>query len=690
MTRQLARKAHNIRLAALTVLLVAVVAIPSTLASHGQERNKVQPAIESSPASAASEAIPSVQQLGDGYTRRVPALGLQTKKSAVHLAPKMGNWVFRPAASSGTGGYLAWSIAVGDLNGDGKPDMVVANQYGTVGVLLGQGDGTFLPAVGYATGGGALSVVIADVNGDHKPDLIVANAGGGGAGDGNTVAVFLGNGDGTFQTAVLYGSGGYSTASGDLISISLVVEDVNGDGKADVIVANHCAINDNYCSEGTVGVLVGNGDGTFKPVVSYGSGGYLAGQLAVADLNGDGKLDLIVTNCATTGSTSCAGNGVVGVLIGNGNGTFQLTTSYSLGSPEWFSTPIVVADINGDGKPDLLVANEGGNGGNGEGSAGVLLGNGNGTFQPVVTYDSGGEWATAIAVADVNGDGKPDLVLANFSASIGVLLGKGDGTFQPVQSFPAGGTDSFSVLVADVDGDGRPDVLVANLYSSVGVLLGNGDGSFQTAQSYAPGGFLPSALAVADVNGDGRPDLLLTNWCTDQNSCSVGQNETGVVSVFLNDTEQNASPTVPTVALTPIGPLTFGPLAIGTAGAQSVTVTNTGTAVVNFTSIVVTGAGFLLNPPTQTAVAGQVVTGPEPVQPVLVGPRCPLGAGTLAVGTSCVLNVTFMPQVVGTATGQVTFMDDAAFSPQTIALSGTGILPASHPPVRSLPSVRHK
>jgi FG-GAP-like repeat/FG-GAP repeat len=687
MTHCIARKVYPF---SLVVLFVAIGVILAALATQAQVRNADQPTMESTAAYAPSEAITLARQPGEGSPQRVSAFGRQAKKAVAPFAPEFRNSPFLPAVPYDTGGYLALSIAVGDLNGDGKPDLVVVNEYGSIGVLMGNGDGTFLPAVAYASGGYALSVVIADVNGDHKPDLIVANAGG--STGGNTVAVLLGNGDGTFQPAVLYGSGGYSDVSGELISLSIVVEDVNGDSKPDVVMANHCAINDTACTEGTVGVLLGKGDGTFQPTITYGSGGYLAAQLAVADLNGDGKPDLVVTNCGATGSGTCAGtgtgNGVVGVLLGNGNGTFQTATIYSSGSPEWFSTPIVIADVNGDGKPDLVVANEGGDNGNGEGSAGVLLGNGNGTFQPVVIYDSGGKWADAITVADVNGDGKPDLVLANFSASIGVLLGKGDGTFEPVQSFGAGGTDSFSVVVADVNGDGRPDVLVANLYSSVGALLGNGDGTFQAAQSYPTGGFLPSALAVSDLNGDGRPDLLVTNWCADQSTCSVGQNETGVVSVLLNDTWQNAPPTAPVLTLTPAGPLAFGPLPVGTASAQAVTVTNAGNSVVRFTSIVVTGAGFFLDPHSEPSAAGQVFAAPMPIKPLPLGPLCPLGAGSLDVGASCVLIVTFMPQFVGNASGQVALTDDAAFSPQTIVLSGAGIPPTSSAPARPLPRVR--
>src|SRR5437879_1142286 len=148
-------------------------------------------------------------------------------------------------------------------------------------------------------------------------------------------------------------------------------------------------------------------------------------------------------------------------------------------------------------------------------------------FLPAVTYNSGGFGAASVVVADVNGDGKPDLVIANCDSTanscyqlptgngvVGVLLGNGDGTFQPALVYDSGGLGATSVAVADVNGDGRPDLVVANFSSNtLAVLLGNGDGTFQPAITYGSGGVHPSSVAVADVNGDGRPDLLVANIC---------------------------------------------------------------------------------------------------------------------------------------------------------------------------------
>jgi hypothetical protein len=227
----------------------------------------------------------------------------------------------------------------------------------------------------------------------------------------------------------------------------------------------------------------------FLPAVTYNSGGSTPVSIAVADLNGDSNFDLVVANQDSS---------AVAVLLGNGDGTFQTAESYSSGGI--FTESVAVADVNGDGKPDLLVANE-------NSVLGVLLGNGDGTFQAVVTYDSGGGSSRSLAVADVNGDGKPDLVVANCGtndctgfSTASVLLGNGDGTFQTAVSYPSGCCNSLSIAVADVNSDGNPDLLVANActivsfaclgHGTVGVLLGNGDGTFRSVVTYGSGGCL--------------------------------------------------------------------------------------------------------------------------------------------------------------------------------------------------------
>jgi FG-GAP-like repeat len=398
---------------------------------------------------------------------------------------------------------------------------------------------TFAPAIAYGSGGYEPgSVAVGDVNGDGKPDLVVANfcasqvGGGCPNGDNGTVGVLLGNGDGAFQAAVTYSSGGWG-------SVSVVVADVNGDGKLDLLVTNSCPEYNSECplaTNSTVGVLLGNGDGTFKPAVTYASGGFDPSSVAVADVNGDGKPDLVVANgCIPQPQRTCGG--YVSVLLGNGDGTFQPAVTYASGGIIPHS--VAVADVNRDGKPDLLVANQcllaaGGGCPNGmNGGVSVLLGNGDGTFRPAVSYDSGGLYTNSVAVADVNRDGKPDLAVANLeNGSVSVLLGNGDGTFQPAVSYSSfGHQQPLSVAVADVNGDDNPDLLVLAVFS-VSVLLGNGDGTFQPAVSYDLASGSVGPLAVADVNGDGKPDLVVANFCARQ----VGGCPNGTVSVLINIT----------------------------------------------------------------------------------------------------------------------------------------------------------
>jgi hypothetical protein len=355
-----------------------------------------------------------------------------------------------------------------------------------------------------------------------------------------SIGVLLGRGDGTFRPVVTYDSGGS-------LAYSVAVADVNGDGKPDLLVANCGPIGINTCGfgNGVMGVLLGNGDGTFQPVVTYASGGIGAVSVAVADVNGDGKPDLLVANECGTSSNCLPGS--VGLLLGNGDGTFQAATAFEVGSA---IDSIAVADVNGDGKQDLLV------GGGGENNnVGVLLGNGDGTFQPVVTYSSGGNTALSVAVADVNGDGKPDLLVGNqcdesincAHGLVGVLLGKGDGTFQSAVSYDAGGTGAWSVAVADVNGDGKPDLVIAiAFYNTVAVLLGNGDGTFQAAMTYGSGGILPRSVAVADLNGDEKPDIAVSNFCGDTINCLPSR-----VGVLLNNAPFDTTPPVITLSATP-------------------------------------------------------------------------------------------------------------------------------------------
>ncbi len=378
-----------------------------------------------------------------------------------------GNGTFATRTDYGTGNSPT-SVAIGDFNGDGKPDLAVAYNVNTASVLLGNGDGTFATATDYETGDSPASVAIGDFNGDGKPDLSVVNQGD------NTVSVLLGNGDGTFATKTDYASGVYP--------ISVAVGDFNGDGKPDLAVANQ--------GDNTVSILLGNGNGTFATRTDYGTGDSPT-SVAIGDFNGDGKPDLALSNSYSN---------TVSVLLGSGNGTFATRTDYETGSGP---RSVAIGDLNGDGKVDLAVANWGN-------TVSVLLGNGNGTFATRTDYGTGVA-PTSVAIGDFNGDGKPDLAVANYDDStVSVLLGNGDGTLATKTDYGTG-VGPISVAIGDFNGDGKPDLAVANYYSgAVSVLLGNGNGTFATETDYATGEW-PSSVAIGDFNGDGKPDLAVAN-----------------------------------------------------------------------------------------------------------------------------------------------------------------------------------
>jgi hypothetical protein len=435
-----------------------------------------------------------------------------------------GDGTFRTAITTNIGTTLG-SLAVADFNGDGKAD-VIGLTGASVLVLLGHGDGTFASGVAYplsSNSGGALA--LGDFNGDGKIDFLEFGSGTNTAGP---LQVFLGKGDGAFQAPI--------NATGVLNPNSVVVRDFNGDGKADL------AVSDAGAAE--TFIFLGNGDGTFQ---TPGAPIAASGDLAVADLNGDGKTDLLV-----------AGDTSVGVFLGKGDGTFALKENYFIGLAS--AATIFVADFNGDGKLDVAVRDV------------MLFGNGDGTFQgdlafivpggniapgPGVAADFNGDGNPDIAIitetktdtvllsiflgdgtgkftlahtytlpvlpvgiasADLNGDGKTDLLYITIDPitvkwSYSVLLGNGDGSFgSPVTSAPQGDPEepvSVPFALADVNADHIPD-LVAVTASGLSVYLGKGDGTFNAPTNYFIGS-VPSSVVVGDFNNDGKVDLAATN-----------------------------------------------------------------------------------------------------------------------------------------------------------------------------------
>jgi VCBS repeat protein len=398
-------------------------------------------------------------------------------------------------------------VAVGDFNGDGKLDLVLVNQSGANSILtvaLGRGTGGFrLPisttvAVPAAADG---PVFTGDFNGDHKLDIVFWGCDG--------FCVSLGKGDGTF---------GLTTGYSDPSNVPFGVGDLNGDGKLDVINPSHvffgngdgtfqtpatsltgapCVLAD-VNRDGKLdligdGVQLGNGDGTFQSPIAIAGIGYCP---AVADFDGDGKLDL---------ATAVALHGVA-ILSGNGDGTFQPPVYYRAG--EDFPPGFVVGDFNGDGKPDLFL--------NYALLMGtILLNAGKGRFPAVANYQFSN--FTELVVGDFNGDGRTDVVAVGFQDNSGeIALASPTGTLAlPRGCFVRGG-DAASVATGDFNGDGHADLAVyaQNMFGSptagvLNIFAGKGDGTFRTPLTSLTGGHggVGNVVAVADFNHDGKLDL---------------------------------------------------------------------------------------------------------------------------------------------------------------------------------------
>lgn len=605
-----------------------------------------------------------------------------------------GNGTFQAGKTSAGVSLPAFAVTR-DFNNDGNLDLVISG-CGTcsetaVSILLGKGDGTFqapttitsyagISIAGFVNVG---TLAVGDVNGDGKPDLFLMNG---------LVEIFLSNGDGTFSAGNVYHPSNLGVAAG------VAAADFNLDGKLDIVAA------------GTV--MLGNGDGTLQawPAVAVS-----------ADANPDGGVPIAVGNFNKNGAPEVAAltGSAVSILANDGTGVLSLAHAYAL---QQQGESIVVADINGDGNLDLVIGASNPNAGNW--SYSVLLGNGDGSFQAAAFYQQNvASDGSTIVIADFNGDGKPDLAFPAGSGTVAVLLGNGDGTFGAPSYFYDGG--AISVVSADFNGDGKADIAGGSNGSPIAVLLGNGNGTFQTAgfpisvggapllaanltgNGYAD--LIPGGLSVYLSNGNGTftqtptqaiPSLMTADGFADINGDGIldalgnVQNGGTHVGVALGNGNGTFGPYIVAVpSFLPMSPFSFVQAADLNGGGKQDLIVVDGIdgsifTVIN-TTVSVPGTNFS---PTSLSFPSQAVGSTSTAAPVtlsntgavaLTVTKVTLGGANAAEFTqtnncttvqpmgSCTINLVFAPTTAGAASATLIVTDNAGTGSQTISLSGT-------------------
>lgn len=535
------------------------------------------------------------------------------------------------------------ALAIGDFNHDGKMDVALVSK--ELDIFLGKGDGTFQAPIRITIPGEDLlnSITLADFNGDGQTDIALT-------GGDLHVNILFGNGDGTFTLSQTLNVQAYPNY------INAV--DLNGDGKPDLVMMTDRSLTS----------FLNNGNGTFgaAKAMDFGDGISLNG-MGVGDFNRDGIPDVALSNRYS--------NGQIAIFLGKGDGTFTERAKYT--GFNGGVGPIAVGDFRGIGVLDLAVApylNS---------FVNIYLGNGDGTFQAPVSYAS--DSGFSITTADMNGDGKLDLVLDNLvnipgDGDVVILLGNGDGTFQPQEVFFTGVLPDY-VAVGDMNGDGMPDVMNAVRGGEMFTLLNTGTIDFlptgpvtftaqligtssppMAAQMTNAGN---SPVTISSVTSRGAPFKITHNACAGslapgaQCKISVSFSPTveGTVTGTLSVVD-SASSKPQVVELTGAGTvvklepsaLNFPPTKVGSRSApQTMQLTNTGSTPLNFTYFIYAGGGFGNDYPVSDNCGKQ-----------------------LAAGASCTITVSFTPHNTGVRNSFLVIQDDGGGSPQEPKLTGTG------------------
>jgi FG-GAP-like repeat len=492
---------------------------------------------------------------------------------------------------------------------------------------------TLYPIANLSNGqtGGTNGPGIGDFNNDGHPDYAVPTNGG-------PVVILLGSGNGTFT------NGTAITTTAPFEPTSVVVGDFNGDGKQDLAVLSAAGI-------GSLNIYLGNGDGTFQaarnyPVASANSASRL---LAIGDFNRDGIQDLVATNSSLN---------QVAVLLGNGDGSFDVPSYYPVGAQPW---NVVVGDINQDGFLDLAVSADGSS------SVTILQGNGDGTFKPATYVNTGANQVGSVAIGDLNGDGFPDLATTSApNNSLYVLLNQGTASpsFQAPVPYTMN-TGPYYLTIGDFNRDGRPDIISANGGStSVGVLLNTGAGAFGAA-AYYPVGADSSFATAGDINGDDRVDISAVT-STGLSVLLSGQSETATLAnvAFNGCSTQSATGTY--TGDSNYSPSTSGALTFNSAKLA----TNLALAVTPATGVV--GQQVLLQAILSPYNYGTTTTNGEVV--TFYNNGAPIGTAALSGGVAS-LNVT---PVLGHDNFQAKYVGDCGFSAGTSPVMPGDTLRASN------------